>query len=134
MGSPVSAVIANLVMEKIENDILKSILFRIALYKRYVDDILLCLHKSEVDEVLKYFNKYHPKIQFTLEEEVNSKINFLDVSITHTDGKVYTSWFTKPTSSGLYTNFLSVQPFAQKRNVIQNLSHRLFSFVLDITH
>lgn len=130
MGAPVSAVIANLVMEKVENEILKNIPFRIAFYKRYCDDILICAHKDEIQSILDLFNAYHPKIQFTLELEVNGKINFLDLTITHKEGKVYTSWYSKPSSSGRYTNFFSAQPFIHKRNVIRNLAYR----VIHLTH
>ena len=48
MGSPVSAVIANLVMENVEQRALASSPVKPLLWKRYVDDVISTVSKNEV--------------------------------------------------------------------------------------
>ena len=49
-------------------------------YYRYVDDILIVYTDTttNIHTVLDEFNSITPKLEFTLEEEQNDKINFLD--------------------------------------------------------
>jgi retron-type reverse transcriptase len=49
MGSPVSPVLAGLVMEELEISVLASLNFSPIFYKRYVDDIIVCLPTDEID-------------------------------------------------------------------------------------
>jgi hypothetical protein len=48
MGSPVSPVLAGLVMEELEISVLASLNFSPIFYKRYVDDIIVCLPTDEI--------------------------------------------------------------------------------------
>ena len=125
MGGSVSAVLANIVMEDFEIEAHNYIPFLIFCYKRYVDDIFLIVHQNEVRSILQFFNSRDPSIQFTLEEEVDGGINFLDMTVMRTDNVVRCKWFQKQTSSGRYLNFLSVQPNIIKKNVVANLAHRI---------
>lgn len=126
MGGSVSAVLANIVMEDFELEILGTISFLILFYKRYVDDLFLVVHEDTVVPILHFFNSKNPSIQFTLEEEVNQSINFLDMTVSRVNNVLKCKWYQKPSSSGRLLNFLSVQPFIYKRNVVTNLAQRIF--------
>ena len=65
MGGPLSAMMADIFMVKMENDIVKPMnpLF----YKRYVDDIIYRRKIENEDRFLKSLNSYHPKFNFTVE-------------------------------------------------------------------
>ena len=55
-----------------------------------MDDILI-VYKNKViniQEVLDYFNNTTPTMTFTIEEEVNNRINFLDITISKDDHKI----------------------------------------------
>lgn len=124
MGVSLSSVIAQLVMEDLETSILKKFKFNAPFFYRYVDDCLLAIPKDKCDYVLQEFNKYHPKLQFTMEIQNNHQINFLDVTLHNKDGNIKTAWFTKPTWSGRYLNFLFQHPISQKISVIIGLADR----------
>lgn len=51
MGSPVSAIVANLVMEHVEEEALASAPHPPKWWFRYVDDNYVCLQKKYVDEL-----------------------------------------------------------------------------------
>ena len=46
-------------------------------------------------------------MKFTVEEEQDNKISFLDISITRVGNELQTSIFRKKTFSGVYLNFNS---------------------------
>lgn len=125
MGGPVSAAIANLVLEYMEEKILSALPFRLLFYKRFVDDVIICCHKDDLERIFQFFNSFNENFIFTLECEKNGSISFLDVLITRKSGRFFTSWYQKPIFSGRYLNFWSVQPLHQKINVIQNLATRV---------
>ena len=56
MGSPISVIVANLVMESIENKMLKDFASPPRIWLRYIDDTLVVLKKTEVVAFHKFIN------------------------------------------------------------------------------
>ncbi|XP_011858662.1 PREDICTED: uncharacterized protein LOC105556190 [Vollenhovia emeryi] len=82
MGSPISPLIADLVMQDLEETVLSDI--HTSFYTRYVDDILLLTRLDSIEDILRKFNSYHNRLQFTLEIQKDHAISFLDLKInTH---------------------------------------------------
>ena len=81
MGSPVSAVIANLVMEDAEQRALASVPVSLSFWKRFVDDVISAVSRNEIDILLQYLNSIEPSIQFTVEREINGHLAFLDLNV-----------------------------------------------------
>ena len=69
MGSPVSAVVANLYMEFFEELALETAPTRPRLWKRYVDDTFCILRKGSTEELLHHLNRVRPTIKFMVEQE-----------------------------------------------------------------
>jgi hypothetical protein len=88
MGAPTSAVLAEAFIQHLKHtrivDILKK--SQIIDYHRYVDDILIIYNTrtTNINNILEAFNKMHPKFKFTIEKEINNKINFQDIFIAKT--------------------------------------------------
>ena len=79
MGSPVSVVIANLLMEDVEERVLTTFHPPPRFWRRYVDDTFTALPRDLVQQFLSHLNSIEPCIQFTVEEETEGKLPFLDV-------------------------------------------------------
>lgn len=62
---------------KVINDYVE---LEILFYYGYIDDILVCLPTLYTNFILDKFNKFHPNLQFTLEESLENSINFLDIN------------------------------------------------------
>ena len=60
MGSLVSVVVANIVMEHIEDLALSTSPVSTVFLKRYVDDVLSAVPADHVDEMLALINSKHP--------------------------------------------------------------------------
>ena len=89
MGSPVSAVVANLYMEFFEGLALNAAPARPCIWKRYVDDAFSVMKKGHVDGLLNHLNIIRPSIKFTMELEEDGSIPFLDTRVTRkVEGKL----------------------------------------------
>ena len=62
MGSPVSVMVANLVMEDIEQRAQSSFLKPPRFWKRYVDDKCTTLHRDDVHDLHLHLNSTEPSI------------------------------------------------------------------------
>ena len=70
-------------------------------------------------------NNLHPAIRFTLEEEDNGSLPFLDVRVTKKESGFVTSLYKKPTSTGLYTPWDSFSPTQYKINLVRCLTNQI---------
>ena len=126
MGSPVSVVVANLVMEDIESRALSSFSPSPVFWKRYVDDVCCAVKEEDVIPFLQHINSIHPSIQFTHELEDDDRcLPFLDVLLYRSeDGSVSTSVYRKPTHTDRYLDFASHHPLLHKAAVVKTLFSR----------
>jgi len=125
MGSPLSPIVADLVLQKLESQTISKLPFKLDFYYRYVDDIALSAPLSGLDDLLDTFNSFHPRLKFTMEIG-GDKLNFLDVTLIKKDDRLHSNWYRKPTFSGRFLNFHSY-PFAHKKGTVLSLIDRVIS-------
>jgi len=77
MGSPLSLIIADLVMQDLEVHIFNSLNSSLPIYLS-LDDILLATHENDIKYIFDKFNNYHNRLKFTIEYENNHCLSFLD--------------------------------------------------------
>lgn len=129
MGNPLSPTIADIILDNLfENTLtdLKKDNIEIKFITKYVDDVFAIIKNKDKDIILNTLNKYHEKLQFTVETEENSSIPFLDTKIHRKNNNIILNWYTKPTSSGRIINFHSTQPMKMKINTAKNLINKVF--------
>ena len=124
MGSPPAPHLANGWLSQFENTIGADA----KLYERYMDDICRESKLRLVDSKLAEINNLHPNLQFTLEREENNKLPFIGMEIIHDPetGRLSSTWYTKPTDTGLIMNYHSLAPKRYKRSVVSGFVHRLY--------
>jgi hypothetical protein len=126
MGSPISPVLASLVLEELETTIFGQTSIRPAFFYRYVDDIVCAVRGDEISELQCLLNSFHPKLQFTVEEENDNCLAFLDTMlIRENDGKISMNWYHKPTWSGRYLQYNSNLPHSYKINTVTLLAKKI---------
>ena len=122
MGSPVSAVVANLYMEFFEELALESAPYRPRLWKWYVDDTCCILRKVDVDGLLHHLNSIRSTIKFIMEMEEGGSLPFLDTRIMRkADGKLHITVYCKQTHTDRYVYFRSHHPIHVKRGMVRCL-------------
>ena len=125
MGSPVSAVIANLYMESFEEQAITTSSYKPRIWKRYVDDTFTILDRASVDSFLQHLNDQQPSIRFTMETENDNKLAFLDTAVSREpDGRLTTSVYRKPTHTDQYLAYDSHHPQSVKRGIVKCLYER----------
>ena len=90
----------------VETEFLKTQAIKPCLWKRFTYDTFFICADSEknLNKFLKDLNEFHPNLKFTYEKS-KEKINFLDLVIKLTDGKIVTDLYCKPTDSHQYLHY-----------------------------
>ena len=122
MGSPPAPHLANGWLSQYDN-IIKG---DAKLFTRYMDDILRDIKTQEIDNKLEEINNLHPSLKFTMEREENGSIPFLDMQILHHKRDLSSTWYNKPTDTGLIMNYHALAPKRYKHSVVSGFVHRIY--------
>ncbi|XP_066026269.1 uncharacterized protein [Pocillopora verrucosa] len=96
MGSPVSAVIATLYMERFEEQAITTSSYGPRIWECYVDDTFTILDRENLDDFLQHLNNQQPSIRLTMETEKDKKLAFLDTAVLREpDGRLTISKLAK---------------------------------------
>ena len=107
MGSPFSPVVANLCMEAVEEVAINTSEIQPKVCKRYVDDSFCIIKRNAVNYFHTTLNSIDPHISFTIEEESDQQIAFLDTLVSRKDNKITISVYRKATNTDRYLDFSS---------------------------
>ena len=119
MGSPVSVVVANLVMEDIEQKALSTFHTPPRFWRYYVDDTCTVLPGDLIDSFHSHLNSIDNNIPV---EESDEQLPFLDILLTREEGgSISTSVYAKIAHTDQYLNLESHHPVAHKRAVVKTL-------------
>ncbi|BHF72058.1 hypothetical protein SprV_0401512100 [Sparganum proliferum] len=124
MGSPLSGLIAEAVLQRFERLVFSS--YPPKFWARYVDDTFVIIKRSDVQTFKALLNSIFSDIQFTMEEELNNQLAFLDVQVTKLeDGKIRTTVYRKTTNTRGILHFKSNHPVGHKRSCVRTLFQRV---------
>ena len=124
MGSPVSVVVAEIVMQNIEEQVLATYSETLPLWLRYVDDTITAGHKNKIDEFHEDLNKQNTSIQLTKEIEDNGKIPVLDCLVTRENNTLRTTVYRKATQTDRLLDQTSYNPTSHKATTVRTLTRR----------
>ena len=113
-------------MAELQEEILSEMELKPYLWWRYIDDIFFLWEHGEekLKKFIEYLNEKHLTIKFTAEWSQTS-INFLDVSVSFTDGKITTDLYAKATDSHQYLHSSSCHPYHCKKGIPYSQALRL---------
>ncbi|XP_022101529.1 uncharacterized protein LOC110985087 [Acanthaster planci] len=124
-------------MESFEEEALQSCPpdCRPTLWKRYVDDTFVIAPQDQTSRLLNHLNSLKPSIQFTIENEQDNSIAFLDTMVhREPDGSLTSTVYRKPTHTDQYLAFDSHHPVSVKRGVAKCLHDRASRLVTRPRH
>ncbi|BHF72756.1 hypothetical protein SprV_0401582700 [Sparganum proliferum] len=123
MGSPIPGLIAETVLQRLESLVFRH--HRPKFWARYVDDTFVVIERDPVLKLKEHLNAIFPDIQFTMEEEENNQLAFLDVLVCRkVCGGLKTKMFRKATNWTQILNFNSNHPISHKRSCVRALCRR----------
>ena len=93
---------------------------------RYIDDIFFIWTHGEksLKNFMMEFNNFNPNINFTYEFS-EASINFLDLNVKFSSGKLQTSLYVKPTDCHQYLHFQSSHPKHTKKSIVYSQTLRV---------
>ncbi|BHF58908.1 hypothetical protein SprV_0100186300 [Sparganum proliferum] len=124
MGSPISGYLTEAVMQELEARVFQS--SKPKFWMRCVDDTFVTLRRDAKDNFKTQLNSVFPQIQFTMEEEKDGVLPFLDVQVTRQeDGTLQTGVFRKATNTEKILHYNSNHPLSHKRSCVRTLFRRI---------
>ena len=96
-------------------------------FSRYVDDILRSAKPENITGILERVNKLHQNLEFTIERQEIGSLPFLDMRVKQSGADVDTTWYRKPTDTGLTLSFRALPPMRYKKNIVQGTVHCVFN-------
>jgi hypothetical protein len=134
MGAPTSAIFSEIYLQYIEHTALAEILnnHKIYGYFRYVDDILIIYNitSTDINTVLQQFNSTTKHLNFTIENEVNEQLSYLDITISRQHNHFDYNIYRKPTITNHMIPNDSCHP-QEHKNAIHYLINRINTYPLD---
>ena len=124
MGSHVSVVVAEIVMQNIEEQALATYSETLPLWLRYFDDTITAVHENKIDKFHQHLNKQNTNVQFTKEIEENGNIPFLDCLVTRENNTLRTTVYRKPTHTDSLLDQTSYNPTSHKATTVRTLTKR----------
>ncbi|BHF59175.1 hypothetical protein SprV_0100213100 [Sparganum proliferum] len=124
MGSPISGLIAEAVLQKLERRLFEE--YKPKFWARNVDDTFVIIDQDKINYYAEVLNSIIPDLQFTMEEEVGDKLPFLDVLVCRQpNGELATSVYRKPTNTLQTLSYNRHHPLQHKRSCVRTLYRRV---------
>jgi len=126
MGSPLSPVLCNLFMSDLEKTAMEKSQQKPKIWLRYVDDTFALWEYGEdsLNGFLGYLNGINKAIKFTMEQENEGRLAFLDTLVKREDRKLVASVYRKPTHTDSYLRWNSNHPNSTKIGIVRCLAKR----------
>ena len=88
MGGPASSTAAEIYMQSYKCTAITTALHPPKVWEQFVDDVYSILKHMHLENVFHHINNLHQNIKFTMEEESNGKLAFLDTLLRQNNGKI----------------------------------------------
>ena len=86
MGGPASSTTAEIYMQAYERTAITTALHPPKVWERFVDDVYSILKRTHLENFFHHINNLHQNIKFTMEEESNRELAFLDTLLKRNNG------------------------------------------------
>ena len=97
MGGLVSSTTAEIYMQAHERTPISTPLHPPKVWERFVDDVYSILKPALFENLFQQINNLHQNIKFTMKEESNGELAFLDTLMKRNNGKISVLVYRKPT-------------------------------------
>ncbi|XP_076062449.1 uncharacterized protein LOC143037781 [Oratosquilla oratoria] len=132
MVSPISVVLAEIAMQRYEEEVLKDAPPSLKLWVRYVDNVFVIMKKEEVEPFFERLNTKNEANQFEMEKEENGRLPFLDVMVTRSGSTLTTGVYRKDIHTDRLRDYGSCHPATHKRtHKPKNTLHRALTKIKD---
>ena len=112
MGGSPSSTTAEIYMQAYECTAITTALHPPKVWERFVDDVYSILKRTHLENFFHHINNLHQNIKFTMEEESNAELAFLETLLKWNNGEISVLVYRKPTHT--YTTALTTKQVGWK--------------------
>ena len=127
MGGPASPTTAEIYMQAYECTAITTALHPPKVWEQFVDDVYSILKRTHLENFFHHINNLHQNIKFTMEEESNGELAFLDILLKRNNGEISVLIYRKPTHTDQYLQYSSHHQTSCKKNISSSLFNRATS-------
>ena len=121
MAGPTSSVTAEIYMQSREHTAISMALHPPKVWEQFADDVYSIFKRTHLENFFHHINNLHQTIKFTMEEERNGELAFLDILLKLNNRKISVLVHSKPTHTDQYLKYSSQHQTSCKENVVSSL-------------
>ena len=129
MGGPASSTTAEIYIQAHERTAISTALHSPKVWERFVDNVYSILKRTHLENIFQHINNLHQNIKFTMEEESNGELAFLDTLLKWDNGEISVLVYRKPTHTDQYLHYSSHHQTSCKESVVSSLFNRAYSII-----
>ena len=129
MGGPASSTTAEIYMQGYEHTATTTVLHPPKVWERFFDEVYSIVKRTYFENFFHHKNNLHQNTKFTMEEETNREVVFLDTLLKRNNGEVSVLVYRKPTHTDQYLHYNSHHQTSCKESVVSSLFNRAHSIV-----
>ena len=129
LGGSTSSTTAEIYMQAYERTATTTALHPSKVWERFVDDVYSILKRTHLENFFHHINNLHQNIKFTMEEESNGELAFLDTLLKRNNGEISVLVYRKPTHTDQYLHYSSHHQTSCKASVVSSLLNRAYSII-----
>ena len=120
MGGLAFSTIAKINMQAHERTAISTALNTPKVWERFVDDVYSILKHTHLENFFHHIKNPHQNIKFTMEEESNGELAFLDTLLKRNNGKISVLVYRKPMHTDQYLHYSSHHQASCKESVVSS--------------
>ena len=129
MGDPASSTTVEIYIQACKRTDITTALHPPKVWELFVDDVYFVLKRTHLEIYFHHINNLHQNIKFTMEEESNGELAFLDTLLKQNNGEISVLVYRKPTHTDQHLHYSSHYQTSCKESVVSSFFNRAYSII-----
>ena len=129
MGGPAYSITAEIYMQADERTAITMALHTPKVWERFVDGVYSIFKRTHLGNFFHHIKNLHQNVKFTLEEESNGELVFLEILLKRNNGEISVLVYRKPIHTDQYLHYSSHHQTNCKESVVSSLFDRAYSVI-----
>ena len=128
-GDPASSTTAEMYMQAYEHTAITTSMHPPKVWERFIDDVNSILKRTHLENFSHHINNLHQHIKFTMDEESNGELAFLDTLLEGNSGEISVLVYRKPIHIGQCLHYSSHYQTSCQERAVSSLFTRTCSII-----
>ena len=129
MGGPASSTAAKIYMQAYERTAITTVLHPPKVWERFIHDVYSTLERTHFENSFDPINNLHQNIKFTIEQESNGELAFLDALLKRKNGEIFVLVYRNPVHTDQNLHNSSHHQTSCKESIVSSLFNKAYSII-----